>query len=154
MGNTIKNVILVLALSAVAIMCIGLFLYDYIPSGLTVSKANQYETASTTTEALSSAQEAQKLLTDQSQSTTSTSGSTTPVKTNIVLKEYDVSKSDLEMYHRSGSYVSGRPDPFAEVKVEDTNTTGTTSSGTGNSTSNGTTTKPSDGTFYNTAHQK
>lgn len=150
MKNPVKNIILICAMAAVAIMCVGLFLYDYIPSGLTVSKASQYETEATTTEILSDAQEAQSLLTAQSQSTSSTSASTPTVKTNIVLKEYDVSKTDLAMYKQSGSYKSGRADPFAEVTTE-------TTSESSSETTAGSTTTPttsSDGTYYNSSKTK
>ena len=113
-----KNVILICALSAVAIMSIGLFLYDYIPSGLTVTKASQYETSSSTTEILSDSKDAQALLTTQSTSTDSESGSTSSVQTNIVLREYTISKSDLAMYQSSGDLQQGRADPFAEVQAQ------------------------------------
>lgn len=148
MSNSIRNIILICAMGAVAIMCVGLFLYDYIPSGLTVSKANEYETASTTTEVLSDVKTAQELLTAQTSSTSSTSGTTPVVKTNIVLKEYDVSKADLALYQASGDYVKGRSDPFAEVTVDNTTGTGTTSGGTV------TNTVVSDGTFYNSTKVK
>lgn len=152
MNSMVKNIILICALSAVAVMCVGLFLYDYIPSGLTVSKASQYETSTSTTEVLSGAQEAQSLLTSQNQDSSSTSGSTSDLKTNIVLKEYDVSKTDLARYQQEGDYEKGRPDPFAEVEKPDT---GNETSNTVQEPGNGnTTTAPSDGTFYNTAHKK
>lgn len=152
MKNSVKNIILVCAMSSVAIMGVGIFLYDYIPSGLTVSKANQYETSSSTTEVLSEAQEAQGLLTSQSTSTKSSSGSSPVVKTNIVLKEYDVSQSDLSLYQASGSYVKGKADPFAEVQTQTQ-----TSTNTSGENQAGTTTTPnasSDGTFYNSSKVK
>lgn len=153
MKSSVRNALLILALGTVIIMCVGIFLYDYIPSGLTVSKANQYETTAATTAILSDAQEAQALLTAQTQSTSSTTISTPTVKTNIVLTEYDVSRSDLAMYNRSGSYEPGRPDPFAEVTATPTSTS---TSNASNSTVVNTTTNttPSDGTYYNTARTK
>ena len=147
MKNSVRNIILVCAMGAVAIMCVGLFLYDYIPSGLTISKANEYETAPATTETLSDVKAAQELLSSQTLSTTSTSGTTSVVKTNIVLKEYDVSKTDLAIYKQQGDYVQGRSDPFAEVTEEEIKN-GNTATGTG------TTTTVSDGTFYNSTRVK
>ena len=160
MKNSVKNVILICGISAVAIMCVGVVLYDYIPSGVTVSKANQYETLATTTEILSDAQEAQSLLQDQQQSTTTKAATSPIVKTNIVLKEYDVSKTDLAMYKASGSYQSGRADPFAEVTTqkEETSTSGeTTQTNSSSTTTNQSTTSSessSDGTYYNSSRKK
>lgn len=156
MKNTFRNVILICAMCAVVIMCVGLLMFDYIPTSLTVSKANQYETAAGTTEVLSDAQEAQSLLTAQSSSTSSTSANTPAVKTNIVLKEYDISKTDLAMYKASGSYQSGRADPFAEV-TEDTGDDDENSEDTTDNSSSETskkTTPVSDGTFYNSSKVK
>ena len=130
-----KNVILICALSAVAIMSIGLFLYDYIPSGLTVTKASQYETSSSTTEVLSDSKEAESLLTSQSTSTDSESGSTSSVQTNIVLREYTISKSDLAMYQSSGDLQQGRADPFAEVQAQPENGDGQSPNGNNSNTS-------------------
>lgn len=151
MKNTIKNVILVCAMGSIAIMSVGIYLYDYIPSGLTVSKASQYETAASTTETLSAAQEAQSLLTTQTSSTSSTSASKPTVKTNIVLKEYNVSKTDLAIYQQSGSYVQGRADPFAEVTADNSND-GSQAGSTTTTTTNNTTV--SDGTYYNSSKVK
>ena len=146
MKNSMKNVILICAMSAVAIMCIGLLLYDYIPSGLTVTEANQYETSTATSEILSDAKEAQDLLAEQRSSTSSTSAVVPTVKTNIVLKEYDISKTDLAIYDANGDYDHGRPNPFAEVTVE--------SSSDSTETPTSTTTTQSDGTFYNSTKVK
>lgn len=148
MKNSGKNIILLLALSATAIMCVGLFVYEFVPSGLAVPKASEYTTETATTEVLSDAKEANELLTSQNMSTSSTGGSKPVVKTNIVLKEYDVSKTDLALYKASNSYVPGRSDPFAEVSAQESE-----SSGDGSSTAT-TTTTPSDGTFYNSTRVK
>lgn len=147
--DTVRNIILICAMGAVAIMCIGLLLYDYIPSGLTVSKASEYETASSTTEILSEAAEAQRLLAEQSTSTSSTSASVPSVKTNIVLKEYDVSKADLTRAKVNGVIETGRADPFAEVTATSSGNSDTTVTTPGT-----TTTTTSDGTFYNSTKVK
>ncbi len=97
-----KNLILICSLSAVTIMCVGLFLFDYIPTSLTVSKANHYETSSDTLTVLSGAEEAKELLTQQNQQTSSQSGSTSTVQTNIIYDIYEITKSDLNSYKQSG----------------------------------------------------
>ena len=167
MKNTIRNVILVLAMVAVAIMCVGIFLYDYIPTGLTVSNANKYETEATTTELLSDVKEAQSLLNNQGNGSGSTSTMPSSVKTNIVLKEYDISKTDLAIYSQRGDYKSGKADPFAEVSSSNSNSSNTSTvgdSGTNGTASvsesttisaqNTTASPQSDGTFYNSSRQK
>lgn len=154
MKKTTRNVILICALSSVAIMCVGLFLYDYIPNGLTVSKPNQYETASTTTEVLSDAKQAQELLTAQSQTTTSESGSTTTVQTNIVLKEYTISKSDLAMAKQAGKVEQGRADPFAEVTASESSQGNNSSGNENGEVKPSEPSIPSDGTFYNSSKKK
>ena len=155
MKKTVRDVILICALASVAIMCVGLFLYDYIPTSLTVSKPNQYETASTTTEVLSDAKKAQELLTAQSKTTTSELGSTSTVQTNIVLKEYTISKSDLAIAKQEGKVEQGRPDPFAEVTADEGNGNGNEgNSGSNNQQNPSEPTIPSDGTFYNSSKQK
>ena len=111
MNDATKNIILICALAAVAIMCVGLALFDYVPSGLTVSKANQYETEASTTEVLSDSQEAQELLSQQSTS----SGTTSTTQKQVILQEYSVSKTDIAIAQSTGQYQPGRADPFAEV---------------------------------------
>ena len=149
MKITFKGVVLVCAMCAVAIMCVGLLVYDYIPSGLTVAKANEYEASPETTEALSGATEAQKLLTEQS--TSSSGGNKPAVKTNIVLKEYDVSKADIASAKRTGVIDPGKPDPFAEVSSSSTGNAGTP---TGTGSTSGSSTSGSDGTYYNSSKVK
>ena len=157
MKNTIGNIVLVGAMGAVVIMCVGLALYEYVPNNLTISKASQYETSSETAEILNDSKDIQDLLSTQSQNGNN-SGDSPVVKTNIILKEYDVSRADLARYRAIGAYVQGRSDPFAEVTEHDTvnggGATGTSTT-TGNSGSgNGSNTTSSDGTFYNTARTK
>lgn len=122
--------------------------------GLTISKANRYETADSTTEALSGAQEAQELLVSQTSSKTSTSGDSSTPKTNIVLREYNVSKTDLAIFTQEGAYKRGRPDPFAEVTASPANSSSASgSSNVGGSSNTGNQTS-SDGTYYNSSRVK
>jgi hypothetical protein len=165
MSSLFRNIVLIVAISAVIIMMIGIFLYDYIPTGVKVSKASSYETSEKTTKILSDASDASSLL-NQSDDTDS------PVQTNIILQTYNVSKTDLAIYKSMGSYQSGRPDPFADIDKPAASTGST--SGTGTGSSSGTTTTPgtttttntstgsnstsqtgsSDGTFYNSTYTK
>lgn len=156
MNSVTRNILLVSAMGAAAIMGIGLFLYDYNPNGLNIAKASEYETESSTTEILSDVKKAQELLTSQSTSTSLTSGETPVVKTNIVLKEYEVSKADLAIYTANGDYKKGRADPFAEVVEESAPSSGTTPTGSNQqgTTTSGETTQVSDGTYYNSKNTK
>jgi len=159
MKNVIRDVFLVCAMGAVAIMCVGLALYEYVPSGLTIARASQYEETEETAEILSDAKEVQDLLAAQAIGSSATANNSPIVKTNIILKEYDVSKADLARYRAVGSYVQGRSDPFGEVSVGPAGTNGGGATGTnvtGNQSGGNTTTNTtsSDGTFYNTAKTK
>lgn len=152
MKNPVGNLILILGLCALAIMTVGLTLYDYIPSGLTVSKANQYEVEAKTTEALSGAKDAQELLSSQSHSVFSQSGSSSSVQSNIVYKEYSISKSDLALFKSSGLLEQGRANPFAEISpAVDDNSSGSSSD---NSASNPQQQLPSDGSLFNSSYSK
>ena len=155
-----KNIILMLALGAVIIMMLGIFLYDYMPTGITVSEANQYQTEPKTTQVLSD-------VSDINERTNSNSDSSSAQPT-VILQTYNVGKSDLAIYRASGAYVPGRSNPFAEINTGTSTQTGTTSSSSssssastsstssGNTTTTTTTTTTtnvvSDGTFYNSTH--
>lgn len=162
--NIVKNIGLVGAIGAVLIMCVGLFLFEYAPTNINVVSANKYETDKETTEVLSDSKNAQELLSTQDLSYKSGSDENQTIKTNIVLKEYDISKTDLAIYRQSGSYKNGRADPFAEVTAVPASTGNSTSSGnqevsgsssssssSNNSNNNGI---QSDGTFYNSTRTK
>ena len=102
-------------------------------------------------------------LLDSESSTSSMSGITSTTQTNIILKEYNISKSDLALYKASGDLKQGRADPFAEVPEEDeedsiqTGSSGnlpdTSSNSSSNNSSNGSSTS-SDGTFFNSTKVK
>ena len=151
--SAFKNIILILALGTVALMSVALYLYDYIPSGLTVSQASKYETNAKTTEILSDSQEAQGLLTTQNQSKSTKTSSTPIVKTNIVLREYEVSKADLAVYKQAQSYVPGKADPFAEAVTSEEGESGTPNGENVTSIDSSSSTV-SDGTFYNSTRVK
>ena len=149
MKSIIKNAILIVALGALIIMIIGIFLYDYMPNSTTVAKANTYEATSDTTKVLSDiTTESQELFSKSTNDDSSSSA--TP---SIVLKTYNVSSSDLKQYASKQEYEKGKSDPFGDWKVSDAGTQD------GN-TSVGTTPAPTsnevvgDGTMYNSTHTK
>lgn len=156
MKNIFGNIILVGAMGAAAVMCVGLALYEYAPSNVTIARASQYDTSKETANMLSDSKEVQDLLATQSFSGNSSSN-TPVVKTNIILKEYEVSKADLARYRAVGAYVQGRADPFAEVTENDTvNGGGATGTNISNPSGNGGSSNgsSSDGTFYNSSRKK
>ena len=144
----IKNLFLIVALSAVIIMVIAICLYDYMPNSVTVSKANTYETSSSTTKVLAAITEEAELF---NQSSSSSSSQPTP---SVILKTYSVTNGDLKVYSASGEYDKGRSDPFADWK------SGAEESGGGDSGEGSTSPVPSDdnqvddGTLFNSSHSK
>ena len=174
--NIIKNIGLVGAIGAVLVMCVGLLLFEFAPTSVNIESANKYEVEKETTEILSDSKNAKDLLSSQNLSSKTNSEQNKTVKTNIVLKEYDISKTDLAIYKQSGSYKNGRPDPFAEVTAVQANTgngsssgnqegsesgsSSSSSSGSGANTGSGSSSTgnssgvQSDGTFYNSTRTK
>ena len=75
-------------------------------------------------------------LLDSESSTSSMSGITSTTQTNIILKEYNISKSDLALYKASGDLEQGRADPFAEVSSDSPKNDGSISDDSVNSSSN------------------
>jgi len=175
MTNIVRNVFLVGAMCAVIIMCVGIFLYDYIPTGIEIPVANHYEQSTEIPKILEEAQSIDPVDIygdDGSDSYSQVS------KKNIITQTYEVSKTDLAVYKQRGDYVTGRANPFAEVQNESTvqesettqeqgagstpsspttsgNTNSTGSSGSGSSSSSGSSrTEKSDGTFYNSTKTK
>lgn len=152
-----KNAFLVIGLGAVAVLCVFLFLYDYMPSGLNITKANSYETDPKTAEVLSDSQAIQTTLSEQNSESSDSASSVG--QSNVLFTMHDVTKADIAAASRAGILDQGRPDPFAEIVPEEENPDGTGGE-TGDPSSGNTTVDPSgntgssDGTFYNTAKQK
>jgi hypothetical protein len=154
MKNIGKNIILLLAIGAIALMIVGIFVYNYIPTDITIAKASTYEVSSETTKILSDAADSSNVLGQITGSSSSSSGSTS---TTIVLQTYEITKSDLKIYKNTGAYQSGKSDPFADVQQsssEDETSTTTSSSGVTGSQSGSTTGNVSDGTLFNSTSQK
>lgn len=149
-----RNVILVIAISIIALMIVGIFLYDYIPTGMQVSQAKVYQADSNTIKALSDASDAQDLVLPSSDS----SGQSQIARTEIVLQTYDLTKADLQTYMAAGVYDRGRSNPFAVVETTSTTNTQAGTAGTSTATSSGSgssgSTNSSDGTFYNSTKTK
>lgn len=108
MKNAFKNIILILALSAVIIMVIAILLYDFIPSSSTVAEPNIYTADSKTTKVLSEIAE------ESSSLDSTTDGTSNGTKSNIVLKSYSITETDLALYSASKDYDKGKADPFAD----------------------------------------
>lgn len=157
MKSTIKNIILVVALSAVILMIMGVALYDYIPSGVTVAKANTYETDVATTKILSDIADLNEnnFLKDDTMNSANTG--------NVILQTYSITKADLALYRATGDLKQGKANP---LKVQEESTEGNTSSGqtstggqtgnttSGSNTSSGNHTNSSDGTLFNSTSSK
>ena len=100
-----RNVILVIAISIIALMIVGIFLYDYIPTGMQVSQAKVYQADSNTITALSDASDAQDLVLPSSNS----SSPSQIARTEIVLQTYDLTKADYDgLKFRYAKDIGGR----------------------------------------------
>lgn len=143
MKSIIRNLFLVIALSAVIIMIIGIYLYDYIPTGATVAKANTYEVKESTTKILSEITENSQSLVNSN--TTTSEDTSTP---NVILQTYSVTKNDLAIYQSSGDYEKGKSNPFADAASSPSSSTTGNNSSNSNNNSNNTTSEP--GTTSNT----
>lgn len=159
MKNVLKNIILIVALAAVIVIVIAIILYDFIPSGKTVAEPNIYSADTETTKVLSEIAESSDSL------NSSTNGNTGGAQSNVVLKSYSITETDLALFEATGEYEPGRADPFAagtssngseNTSTGDTNggTTGgsSTNANSGSSSSSGTT--ESDGTLFNSTSSK
>ena len=157
MKSTIKNIILVVALSAVILMIMGVALYDYIPTGVTVAKANTYETDVSTTKILSDISDLNEnnFLKDDTMNSANTG--------NVILQTYSITKADLALYRATGDLKTGKANPL-KIQEESSGAassiggnsvggqSGNTTSGSSNSSSNETNT--SDGTLFNSSSSK
>jgi len=132
MKKIISNIGLILALSIVVIMVIGILLYDYIPTGTTISKVKVYESDDETTKVLSNiAKESQTLSVKGSDDSSVSSG-----KSNVVLQTYSITKSDLDVYQSADIYERGKVDPFKKVESQNQNDSSTNVSTTSGTTNN------------------
>jgi hypothetical protein len=162
MRKMLRNLILLVAICAIALMIVGISVYNYIPTDITIAQASTYETSSETTKVISDAKESADIVGQITGNSSSSSSATT----TIVLQTYEITKSDLNRYKNTGAYNNGKSDPFADVSEE---TTGSSSSGnTSNSgsssssgttisniaTSGGTTSNPSGGTTENAVNNE
>lgn len=159
MKNVLKNIILVVALSAVLVIVMMILLYDFIPNGVTVATPNTYTADSKTTKVLSEIAE-----TSASLSGSTNSSSTSSTKSNIVLKSYAISETDLALYSAAGLVDTGKANPFEDYQASSGNGNGSSSSGetsggssnsgTAGSTSSTGSGNTSDGTLFNSKANK
>lgn len=162
MASIIKNITLMLVLSAVIIMMIGIVFYDYIPNRVEVKDANEYETQESTTKVLAA-------IKDEEQNLFGTTKVDSDGNIDTVIHAYSLDAGDLRVYEQSNSYESGKADPFDDIASDSTgnsganNSGGTTNSGNAvggitNNNSNGTvsntTTEKGDGTLFNSTTSK
>lgn len=161
MKSVLKNIILIVALAAVIVIVIAILLYDFIPSGKTVAEPNIYTADTETTKVLSEIAESSGSLNPS----TNDNGGT---QSNVVLRSYSITETDLALYQATGDYEPGRKaDPFSPANPSDdtgnssgNSTTGDTNGGTtgGNSTNTGSGsssgTTESDGTLFNSTSSK
>jgi hypothetical protein len=155
-----------LALFAIMVMIVGIFLYDYIPNSITIAKANSYQRDSDTQSVIDDTSAASSLLSSLTSQSSNSSGTST---TTIILDTYEVTSSDLSVYKSSGAYTNGKADPFSDPVVQstddETGSSGSTggnsgssvssgSSSTSGTTTNSSSSQTSDGTLFNSTSKK
>lgn len=160
MKSTFKNIFLIVALSAVIIMIIGIALYDYIPTSVTVAKSNIYEVDEKTT----------KVLSEVATLTQNTSIENDD-SNNVVLQTYSVTKADLAVYQSDGAFQKGKANPLKkqeepkdtgntddnEINTNSNNSTsqqGSTNTASSSNSNTNSKTQVSDGTMFNSKSSK
>lgn len=125
----IKETFIMILLCVAIILILGILFYDYIPSNKVVPVKEAYETPNDVKE------EVNEQITEIE-------------KTEI---SYEVTEKDLKLYKQTSSYKPGKPDPFADLTNETTNTNvnneNNNTNTVGNTDKNGTTN--STNTFFN-----
>lgn len=114
--TVIKEVIIMLLLLIAILLVFGLLFYDYIPTNKMVPNKVAYSVPENIKEELSTS------FTDEAQN---------------VIVTYELDDTDLNMYQKSQSYKSGKPNPFGVAEVEQP-ATGTNSNNGGTTNSGGT----------------
>ena len=165
MVSIIKNITLMLVLSAVIIMMLGIVFYDYIPNRAEVKESNEYETEESTTKLLAT-------IKDEEQNLFGSTKVDSDGNIDTVIHAYSLDAGDLRVYAQANSYESGKADPFADISADasgnsGSNTStgntgngvaGTTNNNSNNNTSNNntsnTTTNKGDGTLFNSTTSK
>lgn len=147
--KVVGNTIITLLLSAIVIIMLGIYFYEYIPSNIQIAKPNEYITETSTTQLLATIKEEKETLFGQDSSSSDGLQS-------AIIHSYRLDEGDLRVYQQSNTYEKGKADPFADI-VETPSGSGT-STGNGNNTGNSVNTntlKPvGDGTILNSTTSK
>lgn len=147
--KVVGNTIITLLLSAIVIIMLGIYFYEYIPSNIQIAKPNEYITETSTTQLLATIKEENETLFGQDSSSSDGLQS-------AIIHSYRLDEGDLRVYQQSNTYEKGKADPFADI-VETPSGSGT-STGNGNNTGNSVNTntlKPvGDGTILNSTTSK
>ncbi len=113
--SVLKEIFIILLLSIAILLILAILFYEYIPINKVIPEATAYSTPNDVLAELND------VITE----------------TEKIEVTYEVTDSDLNVYKQSGSYTSGKSNPFA---LEETVTTNETDDNNGNdSTSNGNT---------------
>lgn len=125
MKNFFKDFIILLLLAFAIILILGILLYNYLPTNVSIPEEVSYSTPSSVEEELSS-------------SSSSDDPLTVP---------YSVTASDLTNYKRTQEYVPGKKNPFAAAPTQ--NGTNSTDGNNTTSSSNSTTSDNSNSSDIN-----
>ncbi len=96
MTKAVKEIIIMLLITLVAMLGLAIGLYQYIPSKKTVPEIKQYEVS----------EQVQDLLEDNIDQKSDS---------DRVILTYEVTKSDLSGYQKTNNYIPGKSNPFADV---------------------------------------
>lgn len=115
--NIVKEIVIILLLILAIVLILGIIFYDYIPTSKQVpAKVVPY----------SLDEETQNELKESLK-----------VENQNIIKTYQITSSDLELYESSKDYDKGKKNPFADLTTKSTNTVSTNTT-TNNTTSNAT----------------
>lgn len=115
--SIIKEIFIMLLLCIAIVLILGVVFYSYIPTNKIIPEKIAYTTPENIKEELANE------LTNESMTTVVT---------------YEIDASDLNVYIKSGSYVKGKPNPFAmNTSTDDTNSTDDENINTNTNTSSG-----------------
>ena len=147
--KVIGNTLISLLLSAIVVIMIGIYFYEYIPSNVKIAEPNEYITPASTTQLLATIKEEKEELFGQDSSASDGLQS-------AIIHSYRLDEGDLRVYQQSNTYEKGKADPFADIVDTPSGSGGGTSTGDGSGNGNSVNTlKPiGDGTILNSTTSK
>ena len=120
--SIIKETCIMLLLCVAIVLVLGVIFYDYIPANKAIpNKLATYSTPENVREEIEQEVE----------------GSEFNKQENLT---YDITGADLDLFEKTNSFISGKPDPFAASTIVEENTTneiGSTSGGSSSGSSGG-----------------